>query len=204
MPGSSFRFVGGALCLDFTNTVGNHLSPDPGEKLRCFEDLVDWCRQAAVLSESDAKDILRQGEQERTDASGVLELARDLREAMYRIFGHLDVPPADADLRLLNRVLKDTPLMLQIEKGQETLTTSRQIANTRLISLLGPIAWSAAELLTSDKLQDVKQCDGETCGWLFIDTTKNHRRRWCAMDDCGARAKARAYYRRKKAVSSKR
>jgi predicted RNA-binding Zn ribbon-like protein len=32
----------------------------------------------------------------------------------------------------------------------------------------------------------------------FYDTTKNHTRRWCSMTGCGNRAKAAAFYERKK------
>ncbi|MCB0153982.1 MAG: CGNR zinc finger domain-containing protein, partial [Anaerolineae bacterium] len=56
---------------------------------------------------------------------------------------------------------------------------------------------SAAELLTSDRLNRVGQCAGESCGWLFLDTTRNHSRRWCEMEHCGNRAKAKRHYRRR-------
>ena len=42
----------------------------------------------------------------------------------------------------------------------------------------------------------VKECDNETCRWLFVDMSKNRSRRWCDMKDCGNRAKARRHYRR--------
>nr|WP_272885753.1 CGNR zinc finger domain-containing protein [Fictibacillus marinisediminis] len=40
-------------------------------------------------------------------------------------------------------------------------------------------------------------CEGGTCGWIFIDTTRNRSRRWCSMDDCGNPEKARRHYKRK-------
>ncbi|WP_344746998.1 CGNR zinc finger domain-containing protein [Streptosporangium vulgare] len=33
-----------------------------------------------------------------------------------------------------------------------------------------------------------------SCYWLFLDTSKNGRRRWCSMTTCGSRDKARRYY----------
>ncbi|MCX6026505.1 MAG: CGNR zinc finger domain-containing protein [Chloroflexi bacterium] len=63
--------------------------------------------------------------------------------------------------------------------------------------VLWPVMRSAAELLTSDLASRVGQCqDDRGCGWLFIDTSRNHTRRWCAMGDCGNRAKARRHYLR--------
>jgi predicted RNA-binding Zn ribbon-like protein len=37
-------------------------------------------------------------------------------------------------------------------------------------------------------------CEGGLCGWLFLDESRGKRRRWCDMNDCGGRAKARRYY----------
>jgi predicted RNA-binding Zn ribbon-like protein len=51
-------------------------------------------------------------------------------------------------------------------------------------------------LLTSEELVLVRECAAEDCGWLFLDKTKNHRRRWCDMKTCGNRDKARRYYER--------
>jgi predicted RNA-binding Zn ribbon-like protein len=54
-----------------------------------------------------------------------------------------------------------------------------------------------AELLTSsDRLTRVHQCEGETCGWLFVDSTRNRSRRWCVMSDCGNVAKVRRFRQR--------
>lgn len=48
----------------------------------------------------------------------------------------------------------------------------------------------------------VRECAAPECGMLFLDTTRNHSRRWCSMERCGARAKASAYYRRQRGESA--
>jgi predicted RNA-binding Zn ribbon-like protein len=61
------------------------------------------------------------------------------------------------------------------------------------------VARALADLLTSPRLSRVGRCDGVgDCGWLFLDATKNHSRRWCSMAGCGSRAKMRRYYARRK------
>jgi len=35
----------------------------------------------------------------------------------------------------------------------------------------------------------VKACRGEDCRWVYIDGSRNTSRRWCAMANCGNRAK---------------
>jgi predicted RNA-binding Zn ribbon-like protein len=67
--------------------------------------------------------------------------------------------------------------------------------------MLGPVAKSAADLLASEELDLARECAGDDCGWLFIDRTRNHSRRWCDMKSCGNLAKVHSYRSRKKSVS---
>jgi predicted RNA-binding Zn ribbon-like protein len=68
-----------------------------------------------------------------------------------------------------------------------------------LDQMLGPIARSAAVALTSAERGLVRQCASDTCGWLFVDATKNHRRQWCSMTACGNRARVRRHRQRQRA-----
>jgi predicted RNA-binding Zn ribbon-like protein len=68
-------------------------------------------------------------------------------------------------------------------------------------SMLAPVAWSLATLLTSPDRDRVKVCDGPDCGWMFVDASRNRSRRWCDMSDRGDRAKVRRYRRRGGAAS---
>jgi predicted RNA-binding Zn ribbon-like protein len=58
------------------------------------------------------------------------------------------------------------------------------------------LAQSAAELVTSGTLARVSACGVDTCRWLFLDTSRNHSRRWCDMKICGNRMKARRFHAR--------
>jgi predicted RNA-binding Zn ribbon-like protein len=51
-------------------------------------------------------------------------------------------------------------------------------------------------LLSSGARTQIHECGGDGCGWLFLDTSRNGRRRWCTMQGCGNRAKARRFYER--------
>ncbi|MEJ7682514.1 MAG: CGNR zinc finger domain-containing protein [Segetibacter sp.] len=52
------------------------------------------------------------------------------------------------------------------------------------------------ETLLSDKLSRIKECGN--CGWLFYDSSKNGKRRWCSMKTCGSNVKALQWYHRQK------
>ncbi len=74
---------------------------------------------------------------------------------------------------------------------------ARKGSNSALDTVLWSVARSSAELLISEDLMRVKECpENDGCGWLFVDTSRNHKRRWCDMEGCGNRAKARRHYER--------
>lgn len=59
------------------------------------------------------------------------------------------------------------------------------------------IAASALSILVDPReLGRVKLCPGHDCGWLFLDETRNARRKWCLMEVCGNRAKSSRHYAR--------
>jgi predicted RNA-binding Zn ribbon-like protein len=41
-------------------------------------------------------------------------------------------------------------------------------------------------------------CEASDCVWLFLDASKNRSRRWCDMNQCGNREKARRFHERAK------
>ena len=67
-----------------------------------------------------------------------------------------------------------------------------------LDGLLWPVLRAAADLLVTEARGKIRVCGGPRCGWVFVDRSRNGLRRWCQTDVCGAQAKARRYYARKK------
>ena len=59
------------------------------------------------------------------------------------------------------------------------------------------LALEASHLMVSDSMNRLRSCECETCRWLFLDTSKNHSRRWCDMKVCGNRMKARRFQARR-------
>jgi predicted RNA-binding Zn ribbon-like protein len=73
----------------------------------------------------------------------------------------------------------------------------------RALPLLDLVAISAAALLADPRdMARLMTCPGTDCGWMFVDETKNGRRRWCTMETCGNRAKAARHYARSRSASS--
>jgi predicted RNA-binding Zn ribbon-like protein len=52
---------------------------------------------------------------------------------------------------------------------------------------------ATSRLMLSDNMRLLRACEKPDCRWLFLDTSKNHTRRWCDMKICGNRMKARRF-----------
>jgi predicted RNA-binding Zn ribbon-like protein len=191
------RLIGGALCLDFANTLVGHGAVPRHEYLMDYRDLVMWSRHAHVLTPVEANSLIREALRRPSKSIAVFKKARILREMIYRIFSAVthDTNPKQFDLNQLNAFRLESFYHSSIiqTKKRFLLQWTGPMALDRM---LWPIVLSVTELLTSEELNDVKQCAGEGCDWLFLDTSRNHLRRWCTMDECGNRTKMRRRYAR--------
>ena len=194
----NLKRVGGWLCLDFVNTVDWHNSEHPHEWLTKYSDLVSWSRNAGILTENEALDLLRRAELHPSDTKTVLERAIILREALYRIFtaivNHQLSNPSD--ITTLNAELANAMTQTRIQQTADSHKWSYAFKDNALDRMLWSAVRSAADLLTSDKLDRIRRCSEEKCGWLFLDMSRNRSRKWCDMKDCGNRTKARRHYKR--------
>lgn len=190
--------VGGRLAVDFVNTTSNRTGEAPSERLHSYADLVGWCVHAELFGNAEARRLRRDAEARPADATRALKCARELREAVYRIFLALSHGrgAAEADLAVLNDVLAEGMARRKLQVSDSGLCWTWAAEADGLDWMLWPLAYSAAELLTSSDVDQLKQCNGPTCDWLFVDESRNHSRRWCDMRDCGNRAKARRHYHR--------
>lgn len=199
-----FDFTGGMLCLDFVNTVEDRTEIHPQELLVSFEDLISWSLQAQVVTEQEAQQLLEKAAQDPSEATGVLQRTVEVREAIYRVFKAVaeDESPEDGDLVTLSAVVAEAQKHAQLVPGQDGFRWEWACKPDDLDCMLWPVVRSAADFLTSDDLDTVRVCASDSCNWLFIDTSKNHSRRWCNMKSCGNREKARRFYTRKKGSSA--
>ncbi|MFQ6615185.1 MAG: CGNR zinc finger domain-containing protein [Fidelibacterota bacterium] len=189
------------ICLDFANTLEWHSSDHPEEHVQTYEDLVSWARDVGILEDQEVVGLLQQAKKRPSTAKKVYEKAISLREAMYRMFSRIAAggEPEKSDLNILNASLSEALPHLRLTQTKGGLDWRWFDEGTGLDRILWPIAHSAADLLTSGKIDRVGECaDDRGCGWLFFDMSRNRSRRWCDMKDCGNRDKVRRYYARKK------
>jgi len=200
MCAGELALLGGRLCLNFANTADWHASEEPVEFLTSYDQLVAWSQHVRILSSSQAQMLLSVAARCPAEATAVLERAVAVREVIYRLFtavagGH---PPPDSDLAALNAQLGATLAHWGLAVREEGFVWDWSGDEAALDRMLGPVLHDAADLLTSEALTRVGQCRDARCGWLFLDRSRNRSRRWCSMEDCGNRAKARRHYRRRR------
>ncbi|MEU0738401.1 CGNR zinc finger domain-containing protein [Streptomyces sp. NPDC006134] len=177
--GRPYRFDPGALCLELLTTGG----PGPFaryEVLHAPADLAAWAARSRLPDGLDP--VVDEGEVER---------ARALRDALFlltadRAHGR---PLRPHHLDVVNAAAAEPPLVTRIEPDG-TRGWAPGATGTRLLST---VARDAIDLFTGPYADRIRECDAPDCRLLFVDTSRPGRRRWCAMEHCGNREKARAH-----------
>jgi predicted RNA-binding Zn ribbon-like protein len=192
--------LGGQVCLDFANTVDWRLGDRPDDLMSTYSDLIAWSRHAGILTGPEARDLLAEAKRKPVAAAAVFRKAIAIREVIFRIFsliaqGHM---PVQADIDEFNRALPASLSHMKVVPAAGSFKWGWDENGRRLERPVWPILQSAATLLTTDEADRIGLCNDEHCGWLFFDETRNKSRRWCSMQDCGNRAKARRHYKRSK------
>jgi len=199
MEHKDWDFDSGNLVLDFTNTVEFHASDHPDEMLETFPDLVSWLQEAGLLTKIEAGELLLRDEQAPQKTKKWLRNALALREVIYGIISAAaqGESPNESDLSTFNRQLSAALGNSRISPSDEGFTWSWQEEKESVDRILWTLVREAANLVTSEDMKRVGECaDDRGCGYLFIDTSRNHSRRWCSMEDCGNRAKAQRHYQK--------
>jgi predicted RNA-binding Zn ribbon-like protein len=209
--GETLRIVttglhGGHPALDFVNTLDWRDRPaaegGPEDMLVSYGALLACWRRLDIIGATTQAELERAAMRQPTQAAAVLAEALDLREALYRLAQAVrqgkTAKPTDLDV--LNRCLLRYPegRVIANVSGGARLGWKAHGDGLELGSPLGAMARQGAELLVSAEPASIRCCAGPGCGWLFHDTSPNKRRRWCSMESCGNRAKARRHYQKQK------
>jgi predicted RNA-binding Zn ribbon-like protein len=129
------------------------------------------------------------------------QTAIHLREAIYQVFTAVarSREPKRKDVKLIEELASLAMTHRHLAAAGSEYRWEWKRDNGGLTwYVLWPIAASAADLLTSERAAQVRECGAKTCAWLFLDESRNHSRRWCDMRVCGNRQKARRHYDRQR------
>jgi predicted RNA-binding Zn ribbon-like protein len=192
--------LGGHPALDFTNTVDWRGRAEPYEFLTDYDMVLRWAGRIGLLGTAEEAALLRRAAATPDEHAQLLETVLSLREAFYRLLvaQTRGISARPEDLATLNDALDRFPPPGEIVALGASYAWKSAPAETALARPIALLARIAAEFLVSPDLHRLRLCEGSDCGWLFLDLSPNRRRRWCSMEGCGNRAKARRHYQRRR------
>lgn len=197
-----FDRIGGRVSLDFVNTMSGRRPDRLNERLQEYADLVFWAQQAGLVDAGGARRLIAQARLHPRRAALALEEAIADREALHDVVlaAVQGRSAPDAQLARVNGFIASALQRRRLRPiGPGRFEATFDGDESDLLGFLRPVAADAADLLAADLSGGrLHVCESETCGWLFVDQTRNHSRRWCSMRDCGNRAKQRRHYQRRK------
>jgi predicted RNA-binding Zn ribbon-like protein len=186
---------GGRLCFDLVNTVHSWKTEDPTDFFLEYDDFLVWCRRLSLRVPS--KRTLSKYHDKRDFATALAKIIQ-VREVLYHMFSSIanGSVPGEAVTAAFNKYLAEAleKIRIQFSPGKASV-----VIDDEKDALLGPlfhILKSCYDVLTLDDIGRIKQCS--TCGWIFYDSTRNNRRRWCNPLTCGSMDKSKRYYWRTK------
>jgi predicted RNA-binding Zn ribbon-like protein len=190
-------FVGGDAALDFVNTV-NGRDRSPNDWLDSYGRLLEWAALAHLLPEHTLRALTRKAQSEPAAAARALARARVLREAMFAVMTAVisrKAPPKDVLALLREHWIEGISAHeLRFADGRVGPELRGDARDFDLIASM--VAYRMVEYVLALPTDRLRICPGPSCAWLFIDSSKAGRRRWCDMAVCGNAAKSRRFYAR--------
>lgn len=188
-PVAAIRLDGGRLCLDFVNTIHDRYATQVEDYLQQPQRFIEWCVRSEALHADEGIPVPRAAH----ERAALMREVATLRDHLHGLFA------ARIDGRRLPAgAVHGLDHWLHEAWAGQSLGADGQLhwrANARDARLpLKRIALDALDLFGDPAASRLRRCANiASCGWLFLDTSKNQRRRWCAMETCGTADKMRRY-----------
>ncbi|MFF2493466.1 CGNR zinc finger domain-containing protein [Agromyces sp. NPDC058064] len=204
----TFAQIGGAVALDLVNTVSWRLSDERLlEHLGHYDDVRRWAHQLGLIDDDEAAalDALAGSHpaEAAAEAAHVVELREALFAACYEGGSADPIATAHAEAVGAGRLVRDADADgTGTGAGTGAGVGWRWAFPVDLALLRRRIALAAVELLQRDDLELLAICSDAECGWVFLDHSPRHNRRWCVSADCGNRNRVREFYARRQASAA--
>ncbi|MFF3465609.1 CGNR zinc finger domain-containing protein [Streptomyces sp. NPDC001984] len=179
------RFDAGRICLDLLATT------HPEERLDSLEPLRAWIVGCGLVPAGTPL--------AHADAAWLVDF-RELRGQigqLVRVGFAADGRPYDLALARVNEIARTPPPAPRAVCGEDG-TLVRELAGPPACeALLAAVARDAVELLTDPVARAaIRQCEGDSCPIVYLDTSRGRRRRWCSSEVCGNRERVARHRRR--------
>ncbi|MET9763056.1 CGNR zinc finger domain-containing protein [Streptomyces sp. NPDC006372] len=179
------RFDAGRICLDLLSTT------HPEERLDSVDVLRAWITGSGLVP---AGTPLAHVD------DGWLVAFRELRGQTDRLVRHWSRPGArayDVALAHVNGLARTAPPAPRAVRDGEGELVRQLDGPPDCAALLASVARDAVDLLTDPVARAaLRQCEGDNCPIVYLDTSRGRRRRWCSSEVCGNRERVARHRRR--------
>jgi predicted RNA-binding Zn ribbon-like protein len=194
-----YHYVSVDTALEFLDTI----ETEKGGKVDRFTstaEAIDWLRGHGLLHEpiQAEVDALRKPGPESERA---LARIRRVREALREIITASveGRPAAERAIDLVNRVMLERQRFILVCGPGGALDHRHE--GDEIEDVLARLAERIARQVISPDADRLRICASDTCDWVFYDSSRTGRRRWCDMNTCGNRAKAARHRARSRVAS---
>ena len=189
--------IGGARCLDFLNTT-----EDGGvERLTSYAEFVIWSKAAGLIDGAEQRRLQALAAKATAGRSKGSHPGAGGEGSAGRFVQGFGTAADVGRWRRSTKCWRRAASSCKTQSGKSGLRQRWEPDGPELRQPLLILLREAAELLSAPARANIHHCAGDDCGWFFLDTSRNQSRRWCEMETCGNKAKARAHYHRQRAVS---
>jgi predicted RNA-binding Zn ribbon-like protein len=184
--------------FDFLNTL-DHDDGFVREHLNSLDDALDWFVDRGVIHREGADRARAQVTAQPAAADRDLARVRGVRQAMREVaeaIAEHRVPSGGA-LDVVNRALRARQIIELVASPDGCSVDHRHVGDP-VDDALARLAEPLVTELTGGHPERIRICASDTCEWVFYDSSRTGRRRWCDMATCGNRAKAARHRARAK------
>jgi predicted RNA-binding Zn ribbon-like protein len=172
-----------AVLQAFINSRWDLSSPSKGETFATPGHLENWLRARGLIGR---RPCLTD-----RDVGRAIAVREGLRALAFANGGRrLD----DAAIGEMRRASERASARILVEPDGPRIAVDEDAG---IDAAIGAVLAITAHAMADESWPRMKACPGRDCGWTFYDYSRNQSARWCSMKVCGAREKARAYYRRR-------
>ncbi|MCX5234651.1 CGNR zinc finger domain-containing protein [Streptomyces prunicolor] len=179
------RFDAGRICLDLLATT------HPEERLDAPEPLRAWIVRSGLVPAATPLAHVDSGW-----LVGFRELRGQIGQLVRRSSGS-DGRPYDLALARVNDLARAAPPAPRAVRDEDGVLVRQLDGTPGCDALLAVIARDVVELLTDPVARaSLRECEGDNCPIVYLDTSRGRRRRWCSSEVCGNRERVARHRRR--------
>ena len=176
------------VALDFVNTLELE-GGEPVDHIPTTAEALDWLLERGLLHATQSAHV-------DTRLRRIRSARASLRELVDAAVEHR--APAPSAVGDTNRLLRARDALELVPDGSAVALGHVHVGDP-IDAALARLADPIAREVSSDRRERLRICANDRCRYVFVDTSRTGRRRWCDMSSCGNRAKAARHRARAKA-----